>query len=63
MTLCNIDTSKWVERVDVDEAAKVNCPLCAKALKEAAKDQALVATTAPRMSLNDPADRDLLVNR
>jgi hypothetical protein len=33
LTLCVIDTAKWVERVDVDANAKINCPLCAAALK------------------------------
>ena len=37
-TLCNIDTTKWVESVDVDPDAKVTCPLCAKAMKTAAKE-------------------------
>lgn len=37
-TLCNINTAKWVERVDVPADARINCPVCAKMLKQAAKD-------------------------
>ena len=36
-TLCRIDTFKWVEKAIIEEGELVNCPLCAKALKDAAK--------------------------
>jgi hypothetical protein len=35
-TLCGIDSTAWIEKVVEDEQL-VTCPLCAKALKEAAK--------------------------
>jgi hypothetical protein len=36
-TLCRIDTSEWIEKAEVGESELINCPLCAKALKPAAK--------------------------
>ena len=38
VTLCAIDTAKWVEQADVADDAKVTCPPCAKAMKDAAKN-------------------------
>jgi hypothetical protein len=36
-TLCGIETSKWSTPDEVAAGAKVNCPLCAEALKAEAK--------------------------
>lgn len=50
-TLCGIDTTKWSEKVDVEDET-VNCPLCAEALKAAAKG-AKVAAKAAEKSRSD----------
>jgi hypothetical protein len=45
-TLCAIETTKWASQPTVIEDGKITCPLCAEALKAAAKEAKEAANAA-----------------
>jgi hypothetical protein len=54
-TLCAIDTTKWAQPDQVADDAKVTCPLCARQMKQAAKDAAEVADIDAILATAEPA--------